>query len=105
MRMGRMLLLPLMLSLPGCGLFAGGRPIVNAQSVGCSDLVAAWMKPVTGADLPKDDKVGDWIVFGDAQTGKLDMANDRIVMGYATINRCEQRDREAVARATRRRIF
>lgn len=60
---------------------------------------------MTGADLPKDDKVGDWIVFADTQTGKLDMANDRIVMGYATVKRCEERDREAVARATRRRIL
>jgi hypothetical protein len=105
MRRGLMLLLPLTLSLPGCGLFAVGRPIVNAQSVGCSDLVDEWMKPVAGAPLPTGGTVADWQVFGDQQTGNLDMANDRIVNGHATIKRCEQRDREAVARATRRRIL
>lgn len=54
------------------------------------------MKPVEGADLPAGDQVGDWIVFGDQQTGKLDTANDRIVNGYSTIAQCEARDKAAI---------
>lgn len=69
---------------------------MTASNAGCSTLVEAWMKPVEGADLPSGQTVGDWIVFGDMQTGKLDTANDRIVNGYATIAKCEARDREAV---------
>jgi hypothetical protein len=59
------------------------------------------MKPVEGAELPTGETVGDWIVFGDQQTGKLDTANDRIVNGYATIAKCEARDKAAVARASK----
>lgn len=101
----RMLLLATMLTLPGCALFAGGKPIVTAQSVGCSDLVEPWLKPVEGAQLPEGQTIADWIVFGDAQTAALDKANDRIISGLETIQRCEERDREAIKRATSRRIF
>lgn len=78
---------------------------MTVQPVGCSDLVASWMKPVEGADLPAANTVGDWEVFGDQQTGKLDMANDRIINGQATIKRCEERDAAAVKKATRRKIL
>ena len=74
---------------------------MTASSAGCSTLVEAWMKPVEGADLPSGDTVGDWLVFGDQQTGKLDTANDRIVNGHATIAKCEARDRDAVKRGSR----
>lgn len=105
MQKALMPLLILLPTLPGCALFAGGKPIVTAQSVGCSDLVDAWMKPVEGADLPASNTVADWQIFGDQQTGKLDMANDRIVNGQSTIKRCEARDAEAVKRATRRKFL
>jgi hypothetical protein len=59
------------------------------------------MKPVEGADLPSGETVADWLVFGDAQTGKLDTANDRIVNGYATIAKCEARDKAAVTHASK----
>lgn len=60
------------------------------------------MNPVEGADLPIGQTVGDWIVFGDQQTGKLDTANDRIVNGYSTIAKCEKRDALALKIATKR---
>ena len=62
------------------------------------------MKQVDGAPLP-GDKIEDWMVFGDAQTARLDMANDRITNGYATIKRCEQRDEAARIRATKHGLF
>lgn len=51
------------------------------------------------APLPDGETVGDWIAFGDAQTGQLDKANDRYRSGVGIIERCELRDREAVKRS------
>ncbi|KPL67397.1 hypothetical protein SZ64_04320 [Erythrobacter sp. SG61-1L] len=52
-----------------------------------------------GADLPQGETVGDWIAFGDAQTGQLDKANDRYRAAVGIVERCEERDREAVKRS------
>jgi hypothetical protein len=35
----------------------------------------SWLLGVPAAPLPDGNTVGDWIAFGDAQTGKLDQAN------------------------------
>lgn len=43
--------------------------------------------------------MGDWIAFGDAQTGQLDKANGRTADAIGIIERCEERDRAAVKRA------
>lgn len=59
-------------------------------------LPSSWRKPVDGAPLPKGDTVGDWIAFGDAQTGKLETANGRTLDSIALIERCEARDAAAV---------
>jgi len=52
--------------------------------------------------LPDGDTVGDWIAFGDAQTGQLDRANDRTLTSIGIIERCEERDKAAIAEASRR---
>jgi hypothetical protein len=57
---------------------------------------------VPGAPLPEGDTVGDWIAFGDAQTGQLDKANDRTVTAIGIVERCEARDRAAIEAARRR---
>ncbi|OYW47899.1 MAG: hypothetical protein B7Z36_01260 [Novosphingobium sp. 12-63-9] len=54
-----------------------------------------------GAPLPLTDKVGDWIAFGDAQTGQLDKANDRTLSSIEIVENCEKRYRDAVASAKR----
>lgn len=64
-----------------------------------------WRQGVAGADLPEGSTVGDWIAFGDAQTGKLDQANDRTVSTIGIVERCEARDAAAVRQATRRRVL
>ena len=46
--------------------------------------------------MPDGTTVGDWIAFGDAQTGRLDVANGRQADTLAIISRCEARDRKAV---------
>lgn len=49
--------------------------------------------------MPDGNVVGDWVVFGDAQTGRLDVANGRQSDTLAIISRCEERDRQAVKRS------
>jgi hypothetical protein len=50
-------------------------------------------------------KVGEWVSYADAVTGKLDVANDRTKSAIGIVARCEQRDQQAVKSATRRRLF
>lgn len=94
------LLLPLfaMLVLPAC--VAG--PRISAMPGACSALLPdSWRVPVPGAPLPLGETVGDWVTFGDAQTGQLDKANSRAVDAIGIIERCEARDVEAVKKAKR----
>lgn len=101
------LILPL--SLQGCGLFVGGPRIATANAVGCSSLLdPEWAKGVEGAEPPTEDTVGAWMIFGDQQTGKLDVANDRTKAAIGIVRRCEERDAQALKKAkggALRRIF
>lgn len=58
-----------------------------------------------GAPLPEGTTVGDWVAFADAQTGRLDIANERTKSAIGIVERCEARDAAAVRRATRRRVL
>lgn len=71
-----------------------------ATAGACSTLIPdAWATPVPGTALPEGSTVGDWVAFGDAQTGQLDKANGRTADTLAIIGRCEARDREALKHA------
>lgn len=95
----RSTLLCAMLVLPAC---VGGPPIVTTQSASCAALLPGdWKRGVAGAPLPDGDTVGDWVSFGDAQTGKLDQANGRTKDAIEIVERCEARDNAAVRRASR----
>lgn len=72
---------------------------MSAPSACSSLLPDEWRTGVPGADLPEGDTVGDWIAFGDAQTGQLDKANERTRAAIGIVERCEERDRAAVKRA------
>lgn len=86
------------LSLSACA----GTPIVTAAPSSCATLLPPeWKQGVAGADLPDGNTVGDWIAFGDAQTGRLDVANDRTKAAIGIVERCEARDAAAVRKATR----
>lgn len=75
---------------------------MTASAASCSALLPAeWRAGVAGAPLPQGDLVGDWIVFADAQTGRLDQANGRTRDAIAIVERCEERDARAVKRARR----
>lgn len=52
-----------------------------------------------GAPLPDGETVGDWIQFGDAQTGQLDKANDRTISAIGIVERCEERDKAVIVKA------
>jgi hypothetical protein len=87
-------------------LGACAAPIVTAAPNSCATLLPEdWKQGVAGAPLPDGDTVGDWIAFGDAQTGKLDQANERTKASIGIVERCEQRDAAAVKKATRRRFL
>jgi hypothetical protein len=71
-------------------------------SAACASLLPAdWKAGVAPADLPDGNTVGDWIAFGDAQTGKLDVANGRTKDAIGIVERCEARDATAVKKAKR----
>jgi hypothetical protein len=79
-----------------------GAPIVTAAPSSCATLLPAeWKQGVAGAELPDGNTVGDWIAFGDAQTGKLDQANERTKAAIGIVERCEERDAAAIKKATR----
>ena len=106
MRLARLMPSILLFAMPGCALFAGGNPVVTTQGAGCSTLLPnEWKKGVDSAPLPAGDTVGDWIAFGDAQTGRLDIANDRTVSAIGIVERCESRDAAAMKKATRRKFL
>lgn len=75
---------------------------MTASAVGCSQLLPPdWDAGVAAADLPDGNAVGDWIAGFDAQTGKLDVANDRYRSAKGIVGRCEARDAAAVKTAKR----
>lgn len=96
----------LVFATQGCSPFVGGKPIVTASAAGCSGLLPPeWKQGVEGADLPVGDDVGDWVSFADAQTGRLDIANDRTKSAIGIVERCEARDAKAVKQATKRKFL
>jgi len=103
MRKVRMLRLIPLLAMLGCAACVGGPPIVTTSAASCSSLLPdSWKQGVAAAPLPDGNTVGDWIAFGDAQTGKLDQANGRTKDAIGIVERCESRDASAVKKATHR---
>lgn len=82
---------------------------VPAPAEGCSTLIPdRWRQPVPSAVLGETgDPALDWQLFGLAQTGKLNEANDRGAAVIETVQACEARDaaaRRQVERAWWRRV-
>ena len=93
----RTILAAAVLSLSACAT-----PVVTAAPNSCASLLpGGWKIGIAGAPLPDGNTVGDWIVFSEQQTGKLELANGRTKDAIEIIERCEQRDRDAVRKATR----
>jgi len=84
--------------LPGC---VAAKHIALTPAA-CSTLVPTdWRAGVPAAPLPDGSTVGDWIAFGDAQTGQLDKANGRTKDTIDIISRCEARDAAALKGKTK----
>lgn len=95
------IILPLTLALAACS-----PPTVLSTPNSCASLIpASWRQGVAAPDLPADDSIGSWIVFGDSAIGKLDIANSRTRDVMDIQAACEARDAAAVKKATRRRVF
>ena len=72
--------------LSACASLSG----VSPSASNCSGLVPSeWRSGVPSADLPAGQTVGDWVAFGDAQTGQLDKANDRTKSTLSIVEKCE----------------
>ena len=54
------------------------------------------------ADLPRDNTIGEWVAFGDDQTGRLETANDRKNTALWIVGQCESEYQAAVDRLNRR---
>jgi hypothetical protein len=50
---------------------------------------------VAPAALPVDNSVGEWVAFGDAQTDRLETANDRKATALWIIDQCEAQQKAA----------
>ncbi|RYG20804.1 MAG: hypothetical protein EON96_00135 [Caulobacteraceae bacterium] len=57
---------------------------------------------VAPAAPPADNSVGEWVAFGDAQTGRLETANDRKATMLWILEACEGEERAAAGRLTAR---
>ena len=68
----------------------------------CHSLIPeAWLQPTPGAPLPLDGSTGAQVVFGEAQTGRLEVANGEKVGGFEIVRKCEAREAAIVARIQR----
>jgi hypothetical protein len=79
-----------------CGMLLSGlsacvqAPAVNLIASDCRKLVPeSWKQGVKSAPLPHNKTVGELAAFGDAQTGQLDIANNRFMEADEIQERCE----------------
>ena len=95
-------MLLLTVPLAGCA-----RTVIQANASPCSALLPSeWLNGVPPADMPESAKLDDghddarpWQAGFVAQTGQLEIANDRYGAAVGIVSRCEARDAAAVKRA------
>jgi hypothetical protein len=92
-----------MLATVAFGASVAGCHTVNPDAaLNCGALIGPTLRAdVPGADLPVGNTVGDWVAFGDAQTGKLEDANGRRAAVVEIVDRCQAEQ----ARLTRPRFL
>ena len=78
---------------------------ILAAKSDCSQLVpSSWRAGVASAPPPARETdelelLKEWIGFGVAQTGQLEIANSRTADAIGIIERCEERDQQAIENA------
>ena len=96
-----LLALPAMLVLPACA--AVPSTVTIPVALDCAGRIPPQLRgDVAPAAPPADNSVGEWVAFGDAQTGRLESANDRKATMLWILEACEAEERAAAARLTPR---
>lgn len=74
-------------------------------ALNCAALIGPTLRTdVPPADLPTENTIGEWVAFGDAQTGKLGDANGRRAAVVEIADRC-QAEQERLSRRPWWRVF
>lgn len=82
------------LALSGC--VGGTRSVTIPVTVNCAARIPPLLRaPVEHADAPADGTVGAWVKFGDAQTGRVDDANERKASVIWIVEACEAEEAKA----------
>lgn len=69
----------------------------------CGSRVPPQLRADVGpAEPPADNSVGEWVAFGDAQTGRLQVANERKATVLWIYDACEAEEKKAAAAVTRK---
>ena len=91
---------PALLATLACAACAGGPRIETmAVALDCGNRVPPQLRAeVVGAPPPVDNSVGEWVAFGDAQTGRLEMANERKATVLWIYETCEAEEQLAAAK-------
>jgi hypothetical protein len=101
------LLLVIAMMLP-CALLAGcAATVIRSGASSCLVLIPTeWVQGVAPADLPDTavlddghDDAAPWQKGFVAQTGRLEISNERFLTAYGIVDRCEKRDQERDQRA------
>lgn len=98
-RPSRMLALTLALLATLASAACAGGPRIETIPVAldCGSRVPPQLRAeVAGAPLPADNSAGEWVAFGDAQTGRLEVANERKETVLWIYDTCEAEERKAV---------
>jgi hypothetical protein len=86
-----------MLVLPACA--AVPSTVTIPVALDCAGRIPPQLRAeVAPAAPPADNSVGQWVAFGDAQTGRLETANDRKATMLWIVEACEAEERAAAAR-------
>lgn len=92
-----LLALPAMLVLPACA--AVPSTVTIPVALDCAGRIPPQLRAeVAPAAPPADNSIGQWVAFGDAQTGRLETANDRRATMLWILEACETEERAAAAR-------
>lgn len=92
----RTLTFPLaVLAMLGIASCASAPRIVPIQYACASRVPPQLADDVPSAALPTENTVGQWVAFGDAQTGQLERANDEKQTALWIVNQCEDEAKKA----------
>lgn len=85
------------------GITSASCTTAPTANTGCSELARGVLTTVTPHAVIGDtgDPALDWQLYGVAETGQTNKANDDKRTGFGIINACEKRDAEIIAKLNR----